>query len=123
MRSSRIRRHLSFRLSVAAAAAAFAGARKRTAASDDRANKRVRKSRLPKDFDPAKNQTRSAGCLCVTALSYRPKGKKGKQRAAALTQGVPVNEKAEESPAQQQQKSGGGGGGSNAKKNKKKGKR
>ncbi|CAI7618279.1 unnamed protein product [Penicillium glandicola] len=110
--------------SVAAAAAAFAGARKRTAASaDDRANKRVRKSRLPKDFDPAKKPDPERWLPVRDRSSYRPKGKKGKQRAAALTQGGPVNEKAEESPAQQQQKTGGGGGGSNAKKNKKKGKR
>lgn len=110
--------------SVAAAAAAFAGARKRTAASaDDRANKRVRKSRLPKDFDPAKKPDPERWLPVRDRSSYRPKGKKGKQRAAALTQGGPVNEKAEESPAQQQQKPGGGGGGSNAKKNKKKGKR
>ncbi|KAJ5417569.1 uncharacterized protein N7487_001119 [Penicillium crustosum] len=110
--------------SVAAAAAAFAGARKRTAANaDDRANKRVRKSRLPKDFDPAKKPDPERWLPVRDRSSYRPKGKKGKQRAAALTQGGPVNEKAEESPAPQQQKSGGGGGGSNAKKNKKKGKR
>ncbi|KAJ5196596.1 hypothetical protein N7449_007075 [Penicillium cf. viridicatum] len=110
--------------SVAAAAAAIAGARKRTAANaDDRANKRVRKSRLPKDFDPAKKPDPERWLPVRDRSSYRPKGKKGKQRAAALTQGGPVNEKAEESPAQQQQKSGGGGGGPNAKKNKKKGKR
>ncbi|KXG47973.1 Tetratricopeptide-like helical [Penicillium griseofulvum] len=109
--------------SVAAAAAAFAGARKRTsAATGERANKRVRKSRLPKDFDPAKKPDPERWLPVRDRSSYRPKGKKGKQRAAALTQGGPVNEKAEESPAQQSQKSGGGGG-SNAKKNKKKGKR
>lgn len=110
--------------SVAAAAAAFAGARKRTAANaDDRANKRVRKSRLPKDFDPAKKPDPERWLPVRDRSSYRPKGKKGKQRAAALTQGGPVNEKAEESPVQQQQKPSGGGGGANAKKNKKKGKR
>ncbi|KAJ5959237.1 uncharacterized protein N7479_006387 [Penicillium vulpinum] len=110
--------------SVAAAAAAFASARKRTAASaEDRANKRVRKSRLPKDFDPAKKPDPERWLPVRDRSSYRPKGRKGKQRAAALTQGGPVNEKAEESPTQQQQKPGGGGGGSNAKKNKKKGKR
>ncbi|KAJ5927301.1 hypothetical protein N7516_009074 [Penicillium verrucosum] len=110
--------------SVAAAAVAFAGARKRTAANaDDRANKRICKSRLPKDFDPAKKPDPERWLPVRDRSSYRPKGKKGKQRAAALTQGGPVSEKAEESPAQQQQKSGGGGGGPNAKKNKKKGKR
>lgn len=107
--------------SAAAAAAAFAGARKRAAGPDDRANKRVRKSRLPKDFDPAKKPDPERWLPIRDRSSYRPKGKKGKQRAAALTQGGPVSEKAEkaeESPAQQQKV-----GGSNAKKNKKKGKR
>jgi signal recognition particle subunit SRP72 len=107
--------------SAAAAAAAFAGARKRTAASADGANKRVRKSRLPKDFDPAKKPDPERWLPVRDRSSYRPKGKKGKQRAAALTQGGPVNEKAEESAPQQQQKPAGGS--SNAKKNKKKGKR
>lgn len=107
--------------SAAAAAAAFAGARKRTATSaGDRANKRIRKSRLPKDFDPAKKPDPERWLPIRDRSSYRPKGKKGKQRAAALTQGGPVNEKAEESAPQQQQKAGSG---SNAKKNKKKGKR
>lgn len=108
--------------SAAAAAAAFAGARKRTATSaSDRAHKRVRKSRLPKDFDPAKKPDPERWLPVRDRSSYRPKGKKGKLRAAALTQGGPVSEKAEESPAQQQQKPSSGG--SNAKKNKKKGKR
>ncbi|KAJ5319341.1 hypothetical protein MYU51_013399 [Penicillium brevicompactum] len=103
--------------SAAAAAAAFAGARKRTAGADDRAHKRVRKDRLPKDFDPAKKPDPERWLPIRDRSSYRPKGKKGKQRAAALTQGGPVSEKVEESPAQQK------AGGSNAKKTKKKGKR
>ncbi|KAJ5129343.1 Tetratricopeptide-like helical [Penicillium bovifimosum] len=106
--------------SAAAAAAAFAGARKRTAATADGARKRVRKSRLPKDFDPAKKPDPERWLPVRDRSSYRPKGKKGKQRAAALTQGGPVNEKAEESAPQQQKPAGGS---SNAKKNKKKGKR
>jgi signal recognition particle subunit SRP72 len=109
--------------SAAAAAAAIAGARKRTAGADDRANKRVRKSRLPKDFDPAKKADPERWLPVRDRSSYRPKGKKGKQRAAALTQGGVVDEKANEAASQQQKASGGGGGGSNAKKNKKKGKR
>lgn len=108
--------------SAAAAAAAIAGARKRTAGADNRAHKRVRKSRLPKDFDPAKKADPERWLPVRDRSSYRPKGKKGKQRAAALTQGGVVDEKANEA-ASQQQKAGGGGGGSNAKKNKKKGKR
>ncbi|KAJ5155189.1 hypothetical protein N7492_007992 [Penicillium capsulatum] len=110
--------------STAAAAAAFAGARKRAAATkDDRAPKRVRKSRLPKDYDPAKKPDPERWLPLRDRSSYRPKGKKGKQRAAERTQGGVVSEKADDSAAQSQQKAGGGGGGSSSKKNKKKGKR
>lgn len=105
----------------AAAAAAFAGARKRTAAGkEDSAKKRVRKSRLPKDYDPAKKPDPERWLPLRDRSSYRPKGRKGKQRAAERTQGGIVSEKAEESAAQQQQKPSGGG---TSKKNKKKGKR
>ncbi|KAJ5896494.1 uncharacterized protein N7473_005893 [Penicillium subrubescens] len=108
----------------AAAAAAFAGARKRTAADKEgRAVKRVRKSRLPKDYDPEKKADPERWLPLRDRSSYRPKGKKNKQRAADRTQGGPVNEKAEESPATVQQKAGGGGGGGSAKNKKKKGKR
>lgn len=109
----------------AAAAAAFAGARKRTAADKEgRAVKRVRKSRLPKDYDPEKKADPERWLPLRDRSSYRPKGKKNKQRAADRTQGGPVNEKAEESPSVQQKAGGGGGGGGgSSKKNKKKGKR
>ncbi|KAJ5168926.1 uncharacterized protein N7482_004520 [Penicillium canariense] len=109
--------------SAAAAAAAFAGARKRTASDKEgRAAKRVRKSRLPKDYDPEKKADPERWLPLRDRSSYRPKGKKNKQRAADRTQGGPVSEKAEESTAQSQQKTGGGGG-SSSKKTKKKGKR
>ncbi|KAJ5669440.1 hypothetical protein N7462_010510 [Penicillium macrosclerotiorum] len=107
----------------AATTAAFAVARKRAAAEKDgRAAKRVRKSRLPKDYDPEKKPDPERWLPLRDRSSYRPKGKKNKQRAADRTQGGVVSEKTEESVAQPQQKAGGGGGG-NAKKNKKKGKR
>ncbi|KAJ5700957.1 hypothetical protein N7493_012003 [Penicillium malachiteum] len=95
--------------SSAAAAAAFAGARKRSAADkEDRSTKRVRKSRLPKDFDPAKKPDPERWLPLRDRSSYRPKGKKGKQRAADRTQGGPVSEKQEESaPQPQQQKASG----------------
>ncbi|KAF5861688.1 Signal recognition particle core component [Aspergillus alliaceus] len=107
----------------AAAAAAIAGARKRT--SSDRhghATKRRRKSRLPKDYDPNKTPDPERWLPLRDRSSYKPKGRKGKQRAAERTQGGVVNEKAEESPAPaaQRQKSQGGGG---TNKKKKKGKR
>ncbi|KAJ5126014.1 hypothetical protein N7526_008191 [Penicillium atrosanguineum] len=107
--------------SAAAAAAAFAGARKRSATDKgDHATKRVRKSRLPKDYDESKKSDPERWLPLRDRSSYRPKGRKNKQRAADRTQGGVVSERAEESPAPQQQKSGGG---NNAKKNKKKGKR
>ncbi|GMF70569.1 unnamed protein product [Aspergillus oryzae] len=106
----------------AAAAAAIAGARKRTSGDKQgRATKRVRKSRLPKDYDASKTPDPERWLPLRDRSNYRPKGRKGKQRAAERTQGGIVNEKAEESPAPvaQQQKSQGGG----ANKKKKKGKR
>ncbi|KAE8340878.1 hypothetical protein BDV24DRAFT_58538 [Aspergillus arachidicola] len=106
-----------------AAAAAIASARKRTSGDKQgRATKRVRKSRLPKDYDASKTPDPERWLPLRDRSSYRPKGRKGKQRAAERTQGGIVNEKAEESPAPvaQQQKSQGGGG---ANKKKKKGKR
>lgn len=106
----------------AATAAAFAGARKRAATGKaGSAKKRVRKSRLPKDYDPAKKPDPERWLPLRDRSYYRPKGRKGKQRAAERTQGGIVSEKAEEAVAQQQKPSGGGGGSS--KKNKKKGKR
>ncbi|KAJ5833021.1 hypothetical protein N7474_001332 [Penicillium riverlandense] len=112
--------------SAAAAAAAFAGARKRAAADKEgRASKRVRKSRLPKDYDPAKKPDPERWLPLRDRSSYRPKGRKGKQRAAERTQGGVVSEKAEDLSAAAAAKpsAGGGGGGGNSKKNKKKGKR
>ncbi|RAL04048.1 signal recognition particle subunit SRP72 [Aspergillus ibericus CBS 121593] len=107
----------------AAAAAAMAGARKRRANKDNRVTKRVRKSRLPKDYDPSKTADPERWLPLRDRSSYRPKGRKGKQRAAERTQGGVVHEKAEESAAvpSQPQKSQGGGGASSKKK--KKGKR
>ncbi|GCB23541.1 signal recognition particle subunit SRP72 [Aspergillus awamori] len=108
----------------AAAAAAMAGARKRSAKDKEgRATKRVRKDRLPKDYDPSKTPDPERWLPLRDRSSYRPKGRKGKQRAAERTQGGVVNEKAEESPAPPTQKAQGGGGGGSSKKNKKKGKR
>ncbi|KAJ5540815.1 hypothetical protein N7494_005891 [Penicillium frequentans] len=108
--------------SSAAAAAAFAGARKRSASGKEgRVVKRVRKSRLPKDYDPAKKADPERWLPLRDRSSYRPKGRKGKQRAAERTQGGVVSEKLGE-PASQPQIVSGGGGGANKNK-KKKGKR
>ncbi|KAI9756300.1 MAG: hypothetical protein M4579_003892 [Chaenotheca gracillima] len=51
------------------------------------ARKRFRKSRLPKDYDASKTADPERWLPVKDRSTYRPKGKKGKQRAAALTQG------------------------------------
>ena len=109
--------------STAAAAAAIAGARKRPSdGKTERVTKRVRKSRLPKDYDPNKAPDPERWLPLRDRSSYRPKGRKGKQRAAERMQGGVVSEKAEE-PTQKTQQAQSGGGGASSKKNKKKGKR
>jgi len=60
------------------------------------AKKRIRKSKLPKDFDPNKAPDPERWLPLRDRSSYRPKGKKGKQKAQALTQGG-VSEKGAES--------------------------
>ena len=60
-----------------------------------RANKRVRKSRLPTDYDTNRTPDPERWLPLRDRSTYRPKGKKGKQKAAALTQGG-VNEKSVE---------------------------
>lgn len=105
----------------AAAAAAIAGARKRPAAHKDRAVKRIRKSRLPKDYDPSKTADPERWLPLRDRSTYKPRGRKGKQRAAERTQGGVVSERSEETtPSGMQQKPQGGGASS---KKKKKGKR
>lgn len=70
---------------------------KKRAAEDSAkpAKKRVRKSKLPKDYDPNKTPDPERWLPLRDRSSYRPKGKKGKQKAAALTQGG-VSEKGAE---------------------------
>ncbi|OJD36190.1 signal recognition particle protein [Diplodia corticola] len=99
---------------------------KRSAPKDDggaRKNKKVRKSRLPKDFDPGKKVDAERWLPMRDRSYYKPKGRKGKLRQAGLTQGGVVAEEKQQAggAGQQQQQTGGGGGGANKKK--KKGKR
>ncbi len=61
--------------------------------------KRVRKSRLPKNYDPTKPPDPERWLPLRDRSTYRPKGKKGKQKAAEKTQGGVSNEKATESRA------------------------
>ena len=51
------------------------------------AKKRVRKSRFPKDYDASKTPDPERWLPLQERSSYRPKGKKGRQKAAGLTQG------------------------------------
>lgn len=51
------------------------------------AKKRVRKSRLPKTYDPEKPPDPERWLPLRDRSTYKPKGKKGRQKAAALTQG------------------------------------
>ncbi|CAO1603461.1 Signal recognition particle subunit SRP72 [Xanthoria calcicola] len=67
---------------------AQAASRKRTLDEKPKpAKKRVRKSRLPKDHDPTKAPDPERWLPLKERSSYRPKGKKGRQKAAGLTQG------------------------------------
>lgn len=51
------------------------------------AKKRFRKKRLPKDYDPSKPPDPERWLPLRDRSTYRPKGKKGKAKAATLTQG------------------------------------
>ncbi|KAF2629345.1 hypothetical protein BU25DRAFT_438860 [Macroventuria anomochaeta] len=55
-------------------------------------SKRLRKVRIPKDFDPNKKIDAERWLPMRDRTYYRPKGKKGKKRAEGLTQGGPVAE-------------------------------
>lgn len=104
---------------VETSAAVLAGARKRATRNEGgRVKKRVRKSRLPKDYDPNKTPDPERWLPLRERSTYRPKGRKAKQRAAERTQGAPErsDDRASPSPAPVQ-KAGG------ASKKKKKGKR
>ena len=51
------------------------------------AKKRIRKSRLGKNYDPSKPPDPERWLPLRDRSTYRPKGKKGRQKAAGLTQG------------------------------------
>ena len=79
-----------------AADAATLPSKKRAATESSKpAKKRVRESRIPKDYDSSKAPDPERWLPLRDRSSYRPKGKKGKQKAAALTQGG-INEKGSE---------------------------
>lgn len=78
------------------AATTTASRKRRLDGKDKPARKRVRKSRLPKDLDPSKPPDPERWLPLRDRSSYRPKGKKGRQKAAAMTQGG-VSDKGSES--------------------------
>lgn len=90
------------------------------------AKKRFRKSKLPKDYDPSKPPDPERWLPLRDRSTYRPKGKKGRQKVAEKTQGGVSSEKTAESKS-----AGGEGvikaaekpGGGQAKGKKKKGKK
>lgn len=62
--------------------------RKRHAEDNSKpAKKRVRKSRLPKNYDPSKPPDPERWLPLRERSTYKPKGRKGKAKAATLTQG------------------------------------
>lgn len=70
------------------AASATLASRKRALDENPKpAKKRVRKSRLPKAYDAGKTPDPERWLPLRDRTSYKPKGKKGRQKAAALTQG------------------------------------
>ena len=74
-----------------------AGTKKRARDTDSKpAKKRIRKSRMPKEIDPKKPPDPERWLPLRDRSSYKPKGKKGKGKAAALTQGGVSGEKGSE---------------------------
>ena len=51
----------------------------------------MRKSRLPKDYDPSKAPDPERWLPLKDRSTYRPKGRKGRQKAAEKTQGGGVS--------------------------------
>ncbi len=75
---------------------ASTGSKRKGDGSDKPVKKRVRKSRLPKDYDPQKPPDPERWLPLRDRSTYRPKGKKGRQKAAALTQGGMTESKGKE---------------------------
>ncbi|KAI9679672.1 MAG: Signal recognition particle core component [Trizodia sp. TS-e1964] len=72
-----------------------AAGKKRPAEDTVSKKKRVRLSRLPKNHDPSKPADPERWLPLRDRSTYRPKGKKGKQRAAIATQGGLIKESEE----------------------------
>lgn len=86
--------------------------------------KRIRKSRLPNDYDPSKTPDPERWLPLRDRSTYRPKGKKGKKKDADRTQGgIVANDVGVKDVGPSTQPAGGTGGGLASKKSKKKGKK
>jgi signal recognition particle subunit SRP72 len=83
-------------------------------------SKKIRKSRMPKDYVEGKKMDEERWLPMKDRSYYRPKGRKGKARAAGLTQGGPVAEE-KAVVVKVEPKVGGGGGAQKKKKGKGKG--
>lgn len=71
---------------------ASAGKKRAAPAEEKPRKKRVRKSQLPAEYEEGKEMDPERWLPLKDRSSYRPKGKKGKKRAAEATQGGPVRE-------------------------------
>ncbi|KAK4502600.1 hypothetical protein PRZ48_006026 [Zasmidium cellare] len=85
--------------------------------------KKIRKSLMPKDYDPNKKPDPERWLPLRDRSTYKPKGKKAKARQALHSQGAVTNESENSRPATPaadvvKQKQGGGGGGNKKKKGK-----
>ncbi len=100
-------------------------ASKKRGAPDQGSNrpKRIRKSRLPKEYDPSKTPDPERWLPLRDRSTYRPKGKKGRRKDADRTQGGIVADdvgvKTTGTPARPTIVGGGGGGNKKKKKGKK----
>jgi signal recognition particle subunit SRP72 len=99
------------------AAATSASAKRSAPKAEPPKPKKIRKSRMPKDFIEGRTMDPERWLPMRDRTYYRPKGRKGKKKMEGLTQGGAVAEE----KAHEQQKTGGAGGGQQ-KKAKKKGK-
>lgn len=89
--------------------------------------KKIRKSLIPREYDPNKTADPERWIPLKDRSTYRPKGKKAKARQALYSQGTVANDSENSRPATPaaevlKQKQGGGGGGGNKKKKGKGGK-
>lgn len=74
------------------ATTATIGAKRAADTGPTKPNKRIKKKRLPKDYEEGSKPDPERWLPLRDRSTYRPKGKKGKKRAQEATQGGPVKE-------------------------------